>query len=176
MTHPDWARAATVYQINTRQFTPEGTLRAAAEQLPRLQRLGVTILWLMPVQPIGEKNRKGELGSPYSVQDYYGLNPEFGTHDDLRAFVDRAHELGLYVILDWVANHTDFAAAESGPVVLTPVARYSPAEELPFGFFTRTTDGPVTLIRTIRPTRTFFLVLVFQIVPTAPRNQLGSQN
>ena len=106
MNHPDWARAATVYQINTRQFTPEGTLWAAAEQLPRLQRLGVTILWLMPVQPIGEKNRKGELGSPYSVQDYYGLNPEFGTHDDLRAFVDRAHELGLYVILDWVANHT----------------------------------------------------------------------
>ena len=106
MQHPEWSRDAILYQINTRQFTEAGTFAAAAEQLPRLRELGVDILWLMPVHPIGEKNRKGELGSPYSVRDYYGVNPEFGTHDDLRAFVDQAHALGMYVILDWVANHT----------------------------------------------------------------------
>jgi glycosidase len=104
--HPEWTRDAAIYQINTRQFTPQGTFAAAAEQLPRLQALGVRILWLMPVQPIGEKNRKGGLGSPYSIRDYLGVNPEFGTLDDLKRFIDQAHDLGLYVILDWVANHT----------------------------------------------------------------------
>jgi len=106
LTHPEWTRDAVIYQVNTRQFTPEGTFAAAAGQLPRLQALGVDILWLMPIHPIGEKNRKGGLGSPYSVKDYYGVNPEFGSPDDFRAFVDRAHELGLHVILDWVGNHT----------------------------------------------------------------------
>lgn len=104
--HPAWSRSAAIYQINTRQFTPEGTFRAAQAQLPRLKALGVDILWLMPVHPIGEENRKGGLGSPYSVKDYYGVNPEFGTLDDLRAFVAEAHRQGMYVILDWVPNHT----------------------------------------------------------------------
>jgi glycosidase len=104
--HPDWARSATIYQINTRQFTNEGTFRAAEAHLPRLKELGADILWLMPINPIGVKNRKGTLGSPYSVQDYYGVNPEFGTLDDLKDFVDYAHSLGMYVIIDWVANHT----------------------------------------------------------------------
>lgn len=104
--HPEWSRSATLYQINTRQFTPEGTFRSAVEELPRLKALGADILWLMPVHPIGEVERKGSLGSPYAVRDYYGVNPEFGTLEDLEAFVDRAHELGMYVILDWVANHT----------------------------------------------------------------------
>ncbi|PPK85478.1 maltogenic amylase [Neolewinella xylanilytica] len=106
MQHPDWSKNAVLYQINTRQFTPEGTFAAAAEELPRLKELGVDILWLMPIHPIGEKNRKGELGSPYSIKDYYGVNPEFGTIDDLKTFVRRAHDQGMYVILDWVANHT----------------------------------------------------------------------
>ncbi|MBB4080063.1 glycosidase [Lewinella aquimaris] len=106
MTHPEWSKSATVYQINTRQFTPEGTLAAARKELPRLQELGVGILWIMPIHPIGEKNRKGTLGSPYAVKDYYGVNPEFGTLEDFKSFVQDAHELGLYVILDWVANHT----------------------------------------------------------------------
>ena len=106
LTHPEWSRTAAIYQLNTRQFTPEGTFRAAQEQLPRLRDLGVRIVWLMPVHPIGEKNRKGPLGSPYSVLDYYGVNPEFGSLDDLKAFIVAAHELGLYVIIDWVANHT----------------------------------------------------------------------
>lgn len=106
LQHPEWSKNAAIYQINTRQFTPEGTFRAAAEHLPRLRELGVTVLWLMPVHPIGEKNRKGTLGSPYSVRDYFGINPELGTLADLKSFVARAHELGFYILLDWVANHT----------------------------------------------------------------------
>jgi len=104
--HPDWAKDAAVYELNTRQFTPEGTFEAAAEQLPRLKQLGITIVWLMPIHEIGEMNRKGTLGSPYSVKDYFSVNGEFGTLDDLKNFVARAHELGMYVIIDWVANHT----------------------------------------------------------------------
>jgi glycosidase len=104
--HPEWTKNATLYQINTRQFTPEGTLRAAEAQLPRLKELGADILWLMPLQPIGEKNRKGTLGSPYSIKDYYGVNPEFGTMADVKHFVASAHALGMHVILDWVVNHT----------------------------------------------------------------------
>lgn len=106
LQHPEWSKNATIYQINTRQFTPEGTFRAAESHLPRLKALGADILWLMPIHKIGEKNRKGRLGSPYAVQDYYSVNPEFGTLDDLKHFVQSAHEHGLYVILDWVANHT----------------------------------------------------------------------
>ncbi len=104
--HPEWSKNATIYQINTRQFTPEGTFQAAEKQLPRLKDLGVDIVWLMPIHKIGEKNRKGTLGSPYAVQDYYSVNPEFGTLDDLKHFVAAAHQQHLHVILDWVANHT----------------------------------------------------------------------
>ena len=106
ITHPEWSKNATIYQINTRQFTDEGTFRAAEAHLPRLKELGAVILWLMPVQAIGEKNRKGTLGSPYAVKDYYSVEPDLGTLDDLKHFVRAAHEHGLYVILDWVANHT----------------------------------------------------------------------
>lgn len=102
----EWTKSAVIYQINTRQFTPEGTFTAAQKQLPRLKALGVDILWLMPIHPIGEKNRKGTLGSPYSVKDYRRVNPEFGTLEDLKAFVAEAHRLEMKVILDWVANHT----------------------------------------------------------------------
>lgn len=106
ITHPEWSTNAVLYQINTRQFTEDGTFAAAQQQLPRLRDLGVDIIWLMPIHPIGELNRKGSLGSPYSVKDYYGVNPEFGTLEDLKSFVAAAHALGMHVILDWVANHT----------------------------------------------------------------------
>jgi glycosidase len=117
LTNADWTRDAVLYQINTRHFTSEGTFAAAQEQLPRLKELGVDILWLMPIHPIGEKNRKGTLGSPYSVRDYYAVNPEFGTKDDFRAFVNAAHGQGFKVILDLVANHTawDHPLAEEHP-------------------------------------------------------------
>ncbi len=106
LDHPDWSTNAVIYQLNTRQFTQEGTFAAAQKELLRLNDLGVDILWLMPIHPIGEKNRKGALGSPYSVKDYYGVNPEFGTLDDLKSLIDAAHDHGMHVILDWVANHT----------------------------------------------------------------------
>lgn len=101
-----WTRDAVLYQINTRQFTAEGTFAAARKQLPRLAAMGVDIIWLMPIHPIGEANRKGSLGSPYAVRDYRAVNPELGTEGEFRAFVDEAHRLGLKVILDWVANHS----------------------------------------------------------------------
>ncbi len=106
LTHPEWCRNAVLYQINTRQFTAAGTFQAAEAHLPRLKALGVDVLWLMPIHPIGEVKRKGSLGSPYAVRDYFGVNPEFGDLDDLKRFVRAAHALGMYVILDWVANHT----------------------------------------------------------------------
>ncbi len=108
VTNADWTRDAVLYQLNTRQFTPEGTFAAARKQLPRLADMGVDIIWLMPIHPIGELNRKGSLGSPYAVRDYRAVNPEFGTEAEFRAFVDEAHRLGLKVILDWVANHSAF--------------------------------------------------------------------
>lgn len=106
VTHPEWTKNAAIYEMNVRQMTPEGTFTAAMEHLPRLQELGVDIIWLMPIHPIGETNRKGTLGSPYSVKDYYAVNPEFGTMDNLKAFVAAAHDLDMKVILDWVGNHT----------------------------------------------------------------------
>jgi glycosidase len=106
LQHPEWSKNATIYQINTRQFTPEGSFRAAEKELPRLKALGIDIIWLMPIHEIGQQNRKGTLGSPYSVKNYYSVNPEFGSLEDLKAFVKSAHDLGMYVILDWVANHT----------------------------------------------------------------------
>jgi alpha-amylase len=104
--HPDWTESAVIYEVNIRQYTPEGTFKAFMEHMPRLEDLGVDILWIMPVQPIGEKNRKGTLGSYYSISDYLKINPEFGTLKDLQDLVEEAHTLGMYVILDWVANHT----------------------------------------------------------------------
>lgn len=102
----NYLQNAVIYEVNTRQFTPEGSFKALEEQLPRLQDLGVDILWLMPIQPISKLNRKGMLGSPYSVADYYGVNPELGTPQDFQDLVDAAHNLGLKVIIDWVANHS----------------------------------------------------------------------
>lgn len=105
---PAWSRDAVIYEVNVRQYTPEGTFAALQEHLPRLDALGVDILWLMPIQPIGRAERKGSLGSYYSVADYTAVNPEFGTDADFATFVDAAHAHGMKVILDWVANHTAF--------------------------------------------------------------------
>lgn len=104
--HPQWVYNANIYEVNVRQFTPEGTFSAFSKHLPRLKDLGVDIIWLMPIHQIGELNRKGSLGSYYSIKDYKGVNPEFGSMDDFKALVDEAHKLGMKVIIDWVANHT----------------------------------------------------------------------
>ena len=104
--HTAWAYDATIYELNTRQLTPEGTFAAAEEELPKLKEMGVDIIWMMPLQPIGKLTRKGSLGSYYSIIDYCDFNPEFGTREDFEHFLAKAHELGMKVILDWVANHT----------------------------------------------------------------------
>lgn len=104
--HAAWTYDAVVYEMNVRQYTPEGTFAAAKAQLPRLKELGVDVIWLMPIYPIGEKERKGALGSYYAVKDYCAVNPEFGTMQDFEAFLTEAKSQGFRVILDWVANHT----------------------------------------------------------------------
>ena len=97
---------SVVYEMNVRQYTPEGTFAAAQQELPRLQELGIDILWLMPIHPIGVKERKGTLGSYYAIADYKAINPEFGTMEDFENFLAEAHKLGFRVVLDCVANHT----------------------------------------------------------------------
>jgi glycosidase len=104
--HPRWAQRANIYEVNLRQFTPEGTFAAFERHLPRLCEMGVDILWLMPVQPVGVDNRKGSLGSAYSIRDYHAVNPDHGSLDDFKRLVRAAQGLGMHVILDWVANHT----------------------------------------------------------------------
>lgn len=106
LRHPDWAYDATIYELNTRQATAEGTFQAAEALLPQLRENGIDIIWVMPCQPIGKITRKGTLGSYYSIIDYCAINPEFGTRADFEHFVAAAHKQGFKVILDWVANHT----------------------------------------------------------------------
>ena len=104
--NPEWSYSAILYEMNIRQFTTEGTFRAASERLPFLRSIGVDAIWLMPIYPIGEEDRKGSLGSYYSIRDYKGVNPEFGSEADLRDFITKAHALGIKILFDWVANHT----------------------------------------------------------------------
>lgn len=106
LRHPKWAYDATIYELNTRQATPEGTFAAAEALLPALKQNGIDIIWVMPCQPIGKITRKGTLGSYYSIIDYCDINPEFGTRADFEHFLKAAHKQGFKVILDWVANHT----------------------------------------------------------------------
>lgn len=101
-----WHKDAVMYELNVRQFSPEGTFQAVIPELQRIKDLGADILWLMPIHPIGIENRKGSLGSYYSISDYTEINPEFGTKEDFRILVNEAHKIGMKVILDLVANHT----------------------------------------------------------------------
>lgn len=103
---PGFISQSNIYEVNVRQYTPQGTFRAFETSLPRLKEMGVEILWFMPVTPISEADRKGKLGSYYAVQDYTAVNPEFGTIEDWKALVKKAHEMKFRVIIDWVANHT----------------------------------------------------------------------
>ena len=104
--HPEWSYNSVMYEVNIRQFSQEGTFKGVEAQLPRLQKLGVDILWLMPMYEIGTVERKGTLGSYYAISDYRKVNPEFGTMEDFESLLAKAHELGFKVILDWVANQT----------------------------------------------------------------------
>ena len=104
--HPKWSYSANIYEVNIRQYTPEGTFEAFAKHLPRLKDMGIKILWFMPIYPISKKDRLGSLGSYYAIEDYCGINPEFGNLDDFKALVQEAHDLNFKVIIDIVANHT----------------------------------------------------------------------
>ena len=104
--HPEWTYDTVMYEVNVRQFSPEGTFKGVQAQLPRLEELGVDILWFMPMYKIGEVERKGTLGSYYAISDYCSVNPEFGTMEDFESLLTEAHEYGFKVILDWVANQT----------------------------------------------------------------------
>ncbi|MBC7627663.1 alpha-amylase family glycosyl hydrolase [Ferruginibacter sp.] len=101
-----WINNTDVYEVNVRQYTPEGTFNAFAKELPRLQQMGVSTLWFMPITPIAQQNKKGSLGSPYACSDYTAINPEFGTLNDFKKLVKLAQGMGFNVIIDWVANHT----------------------------------------------------------------------
>ena len=101
-----WVRDGVIYQIFPRNFSQEGNFKGVTAQLDRLKELGVTILWLMPIHPIGQEKKKGTIGSPYAVQDYYAINPDYGTKDDLKRLITESHRRGLKIIIDIVANHT----------------------------------------------------------------------
>lgn len=115
--HPEWSKDAVIYEVNVRQFSKDGTFNAFKKQLPRLKELGVDVLWFMPIYPIGNIERKGTLGSYYSIKDYTAVNSEFGSIDDFKSIVEEAHNMGMKVIIDWVANHTsrDSKWLESNP-------------------------------------------------------------
>ncbi|MBC7937728.1 MAG: alpha-glucosidase C-terminal domain-containing protein [Rhizobacter sp.] len=126
LQHPEWSKNATIYELNIRQFSKEGNFKAVEAALPRLKEMGIDIIWLMPIHPIGIQNRKGFMGSYYSVKDYYGVNPEFGTKEEFKTLVKKIHGMGMHVILDWVANHSAWD---------NPLAKEHPE------WYTKTSDG-----------------------------------
>jgi cyclomaltodextrinase len=104
----DWARDGVIYEIYPRDFSQEGNFNGIIAQLDRLKDLGVTILWLMPIHPIGQEKKKGTIGSPYAVRDYYAINPDYGTKEDFKRLIAEVHRRGMKVIIDIVANHTSW--------------------------------------------------------------------
>ncbi len=106
MAAPEWVNNAVIYEVNLRQYSQEGSFQAFTDDLERIKKLGADILWFMPIHPISETKRKGPLGSYYAVSDYRGANPEYGTMEDVDAMIKKIHELGMYIIIDWVPNHT----------------------------------------------------------------------
>jgi cyclomaltodextrinase len=138
---PEWSYNKAIYEVNIRQYTPEGNIKAFEKHLPKLKDLGADIIWLMPIHPIGEKNRKGTLGSYYSVKDYKAVNPEFGTLEEFKSLVKMIHKMGMYVIIDWVANHTawdnewiidhpEFYTTDSLDNIITPVPDWTDVADL----------------------------------------------
>jgi len=103
-----WVRDGVIYEIFPRVFSAEGNFNGVTARLDELKNLGVTILWLMPIHPIGQEKKKGTIGSPYAVRDYYAINPDYGTKEDLHRLITEAHKRGMKVIIDMVANHTSW--------------------------------------------------------------------
>jgi glycosidase len=102
----DWIKDSIIYQVFPRQYSTKGDFNSITADLDRLRDLGVNVLWLMPIHPIGQEKKKGTVGSPYAVRDYYGINPDYGTQDDLKRLIGESHKRGLKVIIDVVVNHT----------------------------------------------------------------------
>jgi glycosidase len=103
---PDWIKQGNIYEVNVRQYTKEGTFEGFSKHIDRLKGMGVQTLWFMPLNPISKEARKGSLGSYYAVADFKAVNPEFGKLEDFMAIVQKAHGIGMKVIIDWVPNHT----------------------------------------------------------------------
>lgn len=132
---PEWLRDGVIYEVFPRDFSPAGNLNGVTARLNDLKNLGVTVIWLMPVHPIGKKARKGEYGSPYSIKDYYAIDPDYGTVDDLKHLVLEAHNRGMKVIMDLVANHTawdsvmmahpEFYKQDKNGKIIPPVAEWT---------------------------------------------------
>jgi glycosidase len=118
---PEWANGYPLYEVFVRDITPEGTFKALERLLPELRSYGIKNIWLMPIHPIGEKGRKGSLGCPYSVRDYFEVNPEYGTREDFKDLVKSIHNLGMRIIIDFVANHcaNDHIAMREHPEMFT---------------------------------------------------------
>ncbi|HLJ47988.1 MAG TPA: alpha-amylase family glycosyl hydrolase [Bryobacteraceae bacterium] len=131
----EWVKSGVIYEINPRTFSPGGNFRGIEPQLPRLKQLGVTILWLMPIHPVGQLKKKGSIGSPYAVRDYMAINPDYGTAADLKHLVRAAHDQGFKIIIDIVANHTawdsvlmkhpEYYKHDTAGKVISPVADWA---------------------------------------------------
>src|SRR5687767_12163978 len=103
---PDWVKDAVIYEVFPRQYSQKGDFKSITADLDRLKNLGVTVLWLMPIHPIGQVKKKGTIGSPYAVKDFYAINPDYGTAADMKRLISEAHRRQMKVIIDVVANHT----------------------------------------------------------------------
>ncbi|MCS6988650.1 MAG: alpha-amylase family glycosyl hydrolase [Chloroherpetonaceae bacterium] len=140
---PDWIKSAVIYEVFLRNFSSDGTFKAAEERLESLKQLGATVVWLMPIHPIGKLKRKGSLGSPYSVKDYFDVNSEHGTKEDFKRFVHAAHALELKVVMDFVGNHTawdcplvqerpDFYAKDKKGNIVSPNDQWTDVAQLDY--------------------------------------------
>ena len=104
----DFYKRCTIYEVNLRQYSLKGDIPSFINHIPRLSEMGVDVIWLMPIHPIGKMNRKGELGSPYSIMDFNEIHTDFGTKEDFKNLVETVHSYGMKIIMDWVANHTSW--------------------------------------------------------------------
>lgn len=135
-----WVRDGVIYEIFPRVFSERGDFNGVTARLEELKNLGVTILWLMPIHPIGQEKKKGTIGSPYAVRDYYGINPDYGTKEDLKRLVAEAHRRGMKVIIDVVVNHTswdsvlmkqpDFYTRDKSGKIIPPVPDWADVADL----------------------------------------------
>src|SRR5579859_7932090 len=140
---PTWLRAGVIYEVFPRNFSAEGNFNGITARLDELKDLGVDILWLMPIHPLGQKMRKGTIGSPYAVKDYYAINPEYGTEADLKRLVAEAHKRDLRVIIDIVANHTawdsvmmqhpEYYKRDANGKIIPPVPEWTDVAGLNYG-------------------------------------------